>query len=197
MINRNLLDVARQLSSKETEKSFLGVTNDFRQNFRENAIKVVLADCQDAVHEILDATEILKGMKESILDITREAERRMQMMQEVKQSGESISSNIDQNIDTMNRRLDVLLHFEENMRDTDAKLESATDFTSAGIMMDATEEVLNEVRSLVTDIRGYLLENKKETQDIQKAILDTDARLARLPVEDRDTEEEAIINITI
>lgn len=206
MINRNLLDVAKQLSStqigtktssNDSEKSFLSVTNYFRENFKENSIKVVLADCQEALNEVLDATEVLKGMKDDIQDTNEEAERRIKRLQEVKRSSESISSNIDQNIEMMNKRLDVLLQFKEKMQDTNAKLESARDYTSAGILMDATEEVLNDVCSVVKDIKERLQQNKKETQDIQKAILDTNGILASLPVEKQGkSEEEPFINIT-
>ncbi|XP_064090929.1 uncharacterized protein LOC135204705 [Macrobrachium nipponense] len=183
MINRGLLDAAKQLSSmlavsntKETrpKQPFLKTTQVFRENFTKRGIAV----CQGAEAEV-------QGLIDSYRDMKK-------VVQEVKLSSEKTLTSIDRSIKLLLNRLEKLQKNKTKLNESDAQLEAATDFISAAPLMQEAEELLQAMEETLAKFQ----EDKKEECCTKKEIFKMKENLERFfkdterITEERKQEEE-------
>ncbi|XP_066973283.1 E3 ubiquitin-protein ligase TRIM13-like [Macrobrachium rosenbergii] len=157
-IIRELLGSEKQLSSvpavsktKSTrpKKPFHKVIQDFR----ENVIEIGIAIFEETEVEVNDRIEsnnkVRKGLEEFI-----------QTLEEIKLSSKETGGNIGRDNKLLMDKLDIVKGMVRRMKDSEDKLEAATDFASAAIPMGEAEKGLHDIDETANEIKQLLQENK-------------------------------------
>ncbi|XP_066955640.1 uncharacterized protein [Macrobrachium rosenbergii] len=169
MINRDLLDVAKLLSSMHLgsktsasapRKSIL----EFTEDFRENVIGKGIAVCKEMEADV-------KACIESNNEMRKGLEGFIQTLEEIKFYTENTLTNIDQNNKELMNRLDIMQLEHQNMKESERKLEKATDYASAGATMDGVGKVLHGVEKTISEIKQLLQENDRRRDDMRQDTL--------------------------
>ncbi|XP_064082993.1 uncharacterized protein LOC135199009 [Macrobrachium nipponense] len=176
VINRNLLDAAKQLASNHQEskasisapkKSILEFTEDFWENIAGKYISDLLATEAELKNCISSYTK----MKEGILKSNKGIARHIQMMKKMQLSNEKTLATIEQNIKEMNIRLDSMLQEKVKLCDVKTQLRAAPDFASAGAAIDEAGPILQGAEQRVNEIKQLLQENDKRRDDMRQDTL--------------------------
>ncbi|XP_066953155.1 uncharacterized protein [Macrobrachium rosenbergii] len=199
MMNRDLLDAAKQRSSTDGEsdttstgpkKSFLETTEYFRENVTGKGITV----CQETEAEV-------KVHIESNNVIRKGLEGFIQTLEEIKLSSERILTNVDQNNKELMNKLDIMQQEQQNMKESERKLETATDFISAAPIMDGAEKVLHDVEKTVGETKQLIQENDRQKddmrQDTRKIEMGLETAMKDLGRIIEDLKGETVVNITV
>ncbi|XP_066959180.1 LOW QUALITY PROTEIN: tripartite motif-containing protein 59-like [Macrobrachium rosenbergii] len=153
MINRDILDVAKQLASKHVgskitstrpKKPFLKTSQDSREN---------VITCQEMEAEVKDRIKSSNKMRKGL-------EGFMQTLEEVKLSSKETWSNIARDNKLLMDKLDIIKGKLQTMKDLEDKLEAATDFASGESPMDEAEKVFHEVDETANEIKQLFQEDK-------------------------------------
>ncbi|XP_066941704.1 uncharacterized protein [Macrobrachium rosenbergii] len=196
LLNRNLLDAAKHKGAKPSRgsvSSFEEFINGFRVNFTQKRI----ADYEETETLVLDALEILKGMKADALENHRGAEGLTHMLQKLKLLNKKTLSKIDQNSKLLTGRLNVIRHKKAKIKKSDDELKETKGFSAAGVVMDESKGILNEAPEEIQEIKALLQKNEREKEDIIKESLSTKIRLENVSVELGRIEDESSVNITV
>ncbi|XP_066941705.1 E3 ubiquitin-protein ligase trim-21-like isoform X3 [Macrobrachium rosenbergii] len=196
LLNRNLLDAAKHKGAKPSRgsvSSFEEFINGFRVNFTQKRI----ADYEETETLVLDALEILKGMKADALENHRGAEGLTHMLQKLKLLNKKTLSKIDQNSKLLTGRLNVIRHKKAKIKKSDDELKETKGFSAAGVVMDESKGILNEAPEEIQEIKALLQKNEREKEDIIKESLSTKIRLENVSVELGRIEDESSVNITL
>ncbi|XP_066941706.1 uncharacterized protein [Macrobrachium rosenbergii] len=167
LLNRNLLDAAKHKGAKPSRgsvSSFEEFINGFRVNFTQKRI----ADYEETETLVLDALEILKGMKADALENHRGAEGLTHMLQKLKLLNKKTLSKIDQNSKLLTGRLNVIRHKKAKIKKSDDELKETKGFSAAGVVMDESKGILNEAPEEIQEIKALLQKNEREKEDIIK-----------------------------
>ncbi|XP_064084541.1 uncharacterized protein LOC135200136 [Macrobrachium nipponense] len=201
LINRNLLDAAKQLSSghKEPKAPSRGPASSFEElinGIRVNFTQKCMADYEEAETLVLSAIEKLKRMQDDALESQRGTEGLIHTLQKLQLSNENSLSNIDQNSKLLRDRLDVIRRKKAKIEKSDAELKKTTDFTAAGVIMDETKGMVDGAPEEFKEIEALLQQNEKE-RDVIKESLSSKIRLENASVELGRSEDDSFLNITV
>ncbi|XP_066938987.1 E3 ubiquitin-protein ligase TRIM13-like isoform X2 [Macrobrachium rosenbergii] len=162
MIIRGLLDAAKQLPSKNEESKITSTRPkrpflDTTKYFRESVIGKRIAVCEETKVEVNDCIESNKKMSGGL-------EGLMQTLEGIMLSCQNFQSNIARDNKLLMDKLDILEGKTPQLKDSENKLEAATDFASAVRPMDEADKVLQEVDEAANEIKQLLQENKGNTK---------------------------------
>ncbi|XP_066990424.1 uncharacterized protein [Macrobrachium rosenbergii] len=195
-INRSLLNVAKQLSSmhlasvissRAPKKPFLETT----RYFRETVIKKGIAVCEETEVEVngrIDSNNKMRGGLEGFI----------QKLDEIKLSSKETWNNIGRDDKLLMDKLDIMKGKGRQMKDSEDKLEAATDFASAGSPMDEAGKVLQEVDETANEIKQLLQENKDNMkQDIFKIGTDLEGLTKDLGRIIEELDGDSVVSLTV
>ncbi|XP_066941307.1 E3 ubiquitin-protein ligase trim-21-like [Macrobrachium rosenbergii] len=168
LLNRNLLDAAKHKGAKPSSRGSVSSFEEFINGFRVNFTQKCLADYEETETLVLDALEILKGMKADALENQRGAEGLTHMLQKLKLLNKKTLSKINQNSKLLTGRLNVIRHKKAKIKKSDDELKETKGFSAAGVIMDETKGILNEAPEEIQEIEALLQKNEREKEDIIK-----------------------------
>ncbi|XP_064083278.1 uncharacterized protein LOC135199298 isoform X2 [Macrobrachium nipponense] len=170
VINRNLLDAAKQLASNHQESNSSTSAPKIKSilEFTEDVIRRDIIDLQATEAEIRSRIRGYTKMKEAILKSNKGIARHIQVMKEMQLSNEKTLGTIKQNIKLMNTRLDSMLQEKVKLCDVKAQLRAAPNFASAGATIGEAGEILQGAEQRVNEIKQLLQENDKRRDDMRQ-----------------------------
>ncbi|XP_064090926.1 uncharacterized protein LOC135204701 [Macrobrachium nipponense] len=200
MISRGLLDAAKQLSSmprgsspstSAPKKSILDFTKDFQENLIGKGITV----CRETEAEV-------KARTESNYRLKNELEGFTQLLAEIKFPSQDTLSNIDEDNKELMNKLDIMQREQVNVKESERKLETATDSASAGATIGEAGQLLLSVEKTASEITQLLQENDRRRDDLRQDTLRikgtyADAMKALGRIIEELEGEDSVVNITV
>ncbi|XP_064090927.1 E3 ubiquitin-protein ligase TRIM13-like [Macrobrachium nipponense] len=200
MISRGLLDAAKQLSSmprgsrpstSAPKKCIMNFTKDFQENLIGKAITV----CRETEAEV-------KARTESNYRLQNELEGFTQMLAEIKFPSQDTLSNIDEDNKELMNKLDIMQREQVNVKESERKLETATDSASAGATIGEAGQLLLSVEKTASEITQLLQENDRRRDDLRQDALRikgtyADAMKALGRIIEELEGEDSVVNITV
>ncbi|XP_068226735.1 uncharacterized protein [Palaemon carinicauda] len=203
MVIRDLLDAAKQFSSKQIEykNSVRGLKSSFREfikDFRKSVTKRDVAECQKAVAQVLGVIEVLNGMKDGVLENNKEIEDVMEILEKLRLSNESTLSTIEHNIEMLRESFETLLQEEDRIKAIDCKLAMSTDFSSAGVVVDEAERISKYAMEKAKTIKDLLQKSERGRDAMMEKFATMKGMLAIITENmERRIEEHSPVNITV
>ncbi|XP_066938269.1 uncharacterized protein [Macrobrachium rosenbergii] len=196
MIVRKLLDAAKQLASmhqgskalsRTPVKPFLETTKYFRANVIEKGI-AVCEETEVEVNDSIDSNNKMRGGLEGFI----------QKLEEIKLSCKDTWSNIARDNKLLMDKVDIMKGKGQQMKDSEDKVETATDFASAASPMDEANLVLHEVGETANEIKQLLRDNKNNMKQdalrIKRNFEEATKDLGRIIEE---LEGDSVVNSTV
>ncbi|XP_066941275.1 E3 ubiquitin-protein ligase TRIM23-like [Macrobrachium rosenbergii] len=181
-VNTCLLELLKYVAELETtRKSHSWETANFEgclEGFREGVSKINLTHCQTAKSQLKSSIQGNCDLRNGILEAKRKIKDDvLTKMKQMERNYERQLVHLEEQNDILRRQLNMLFEKERLLKHADEKLQEASDFAMAGPIMDQTEEITGELKTIVNDLKDILSWDEICRLSIQKVLQNTNEKI--------------------
>ncbi|XP_068223839.1 E3 ubiquitin-protein ligase TRIM21-like [Palaemon carinicauda] len=181
-INTCLLDLLKYVAERETPNQTPPRETSFGsclRNFREGVSQANLVRCQTTKSQLQNSIQGNSDLRKGILEAKKKIKDDMLIkMKQQEKSYELQLVHLEEQNEILRRQLNMISEKERLLRYTDEKLQEANDFTIAGPIMDQTEEITQEIMTIVNDLKDVLSVDEKSRLCIRKVLEKTNQKIS-------------------